>query len=402
MVIKNKFKFIRFLLLLAFLGYVIYKIINGFFMAPDEYYLAKYGKLNLQNNYEGIIIRNEKIVNSDISGDIKYFVNEGQKVKRSQKIAEVVLNDESSEQQTIEETDTTEYINSGVDKINNEIQALKDEIVKLINEDQLSEVPVLKNRLDLKLDYREKIKRSGAAKVDIEEMINTGNLLEDQNIIDIYSNNSGIVSFRIDNFEKILNIDNVYLIDYDKIFKEDISINNIGTDQLMTGDAVYKIVDNFKYYIAFKIPYDEIKLYNNINKVDMTYNNKDFELEVYDVFEHFSYGILVVEVDETFNDFYVDRKIDATISSEEYYGIKIHRDSIVTNEGNIGVYRVDQENKTEFMPIKIINNNEALAIVEENYYYIYNDSEREKIDTIRVNDEILRNGSNYKDNEKIQ
>lgn len=397
MAIKNKFKFFRFIVIVSLIFYFIYRFLIGYFVAEEVTYLAKFDQMYLENKYKGFIIRNEKIFKSDISGVIEYKINDGEVVKKGQVIAKIENTNTEKAADNItsdDEINRTLLRENLINETSDEITIIKKKIAEAAQAGRVYEITQLENTLISRLDYQDKLINTTVENFNLEEISNRNQLDQENNYF--YSNYSGIVSRKFDGMEKLLNLANLYMLDYDDIINRDITIENKISGDLKAGENVYKIIDNYVYYLVYSIPLEDIKLFKNTLKdVIVEIGEETITANIYDCFENKNNGILVLEVNETYNGFYEDRRIENVIKSDKFKGLKIHKDSIVTIENTKGVFRMSRNFEAEFMPISILNASDEYAIVADGYFYNYVDDSRQKITTIDVNDEIYRNGINY-------
>ena len=67
-------------LLLVFLGYLIYLVIQVFNQKDVSSYEVRSGSLAINNVYEGVVLREEHIVSGNDTGYITYFAREGEHI----------------------------------------------------------------------------------------------------------------------------------------------------------------------------------------------------------------------------------------------------------------------------------------------------------------------------------
>lgn len=65
--------------------YFAYKMVSGFIMDEKLTETVVYGQLNIEKEYDGIIFRNELIINTNVEGNIRYNVADGDKIKKGTK-----------------------------------------------------------------------------------------------------------------------------------------------------------------------------------------------------------------------------------------------------------------------------------------------------------------------------
>ncbi|HKL41770.1 MAG TPA: HlyD family efflux transporter periplasmic adaptor subunit, partial [Clostridia bacterium] len=309
MAIKNKFKFFRFIIIVGLIFYFIYRFLIGYFVAEEVTYNAKFDQMYLENEYNGFIIRNEKIFKSDVSGTIEYKINDGEVVKKGQVIAKIENTSSEKENNNItsdDEINRTLLRENLLKETSEEIIDIKEKIAKGAQEGRVYEINQLENALISRLDYQDKSKNTTIENFNLEEISNRNQLDQANNYF--YSNYSGIVSRKFDGMEKLLNIANLYMLDYNDIINSDITVENKISGDLKSGENVYKIIDNYVYYLVYSIPLEDIKLFKNTLKdVIVEIGEEKITANIYDCFENKNNGILVLEVNETYNGFYEDR-----------------------------------------------------------------------------------------------
>ncbi|MEA1975902.1 MAG: HlyD family efflux transporter periplasmic adaptor subunit, partial [Bacillota bacterium] len=274
MAIKNKYKFIRFIIMTALLFYLIYYIFISYFVKQDKTYFAAYDQMYLENEYSGLIIRNEKIFYSDISGDINYKINDGEVVKKGQVIAEIKMSKSNQVENDYLDNSTKNMmsIEDIILNIDNEIEDIKLQMVDSVSNNEIQSIAKLEEKLQLKLDLKDKLKNNKIKNYNMEEISIRNSIEGNENYF--YSNYSGIVSKKFDELEKKLTMSNLYLLDYRKIYDEDINYETKISGHININENVYRIIDNYSYYVAYIIPFDDIKLFNeNINKVNVEIND---------------------------------------------------------------------------------------------------------------------------------
>lgn len=395
MAIKNKYKFIRFIAIIAVLLYLIYRFLVGFLVDQETTYIAKFDQMYLENKYDGLIIRNEKMFTSDINGEIQYKVNEGEVVKKGQVIANVTTKQSNQEQVRNHNIENEETVREDlIREIKAEIESIKDEITLAVEKKAIDQINSLEDKLISRLDYLNKLENSSIENFNLEEVSNRNQVDSNNNYF--YSNYSGIVSRSFDGLEKTLTLSNLYIVDYSDIMNREINKVVKKSGDLQIGENVYKIIDNYVFYVAYIIPFEDIKLFKNtLKNVIVEIGDKKVNARVYDSFENQSNGILVLEINEMFEDFYEKRKVSNIVTSDKFKGLKIHNDSIVNYEGQAGVFRVSPDYEPEFVPIRILNTFEEYSIISESYFYDYMNEDKKKVNTIAVNDEIYRQGKLY-------
>ena len=198
------------------IGIFAYIIINGitvFIGKNIDTLVVSNEKIEEYITTKGLLIRDEYIINSTMTGNIEAYFKEGDKVKNLDKVA-YVYNDnideenfkelESLEKEVIQiEEGQSSIIKADVDKVNKEIEKNKDNIqIKLIQGKlgiskevvELEEYIKDKNKL-LKSDLNSK------PIINKKEEINKLNNKIEKNSDILQTNKSGIISYKFDGNE---------------------------------------------------------------------------------------------------------------------------------------------------------------------------------------------------------
>lgn len=392
------------LLAMGLFIYFIVKLGIDLFYKDQATYLVTTGNLNIENQYSALVLRNELIVDTKLSGKITYFVSEGTEVEKNTQIAEIY--NDGSQTESIEATErelNRKKIEFDYNTLEYEIGNLKNLILFQMASRNYGEIPELKKDLMLKLERLDKLQNenkflSNRTASYSEKTIGEGVLMEGQKLA-IYAPASGIITYRIDGYEDFLTIDNLYNINYDEVSAFVAEETSLVRQSVKPKDRLFKIVDNANYFIAAVISAQDIDTYKNIQSISAVIEGKTLKGEVYDVFVNNKDAVVIIQLREGFEGFFNKRVIHCTIIRENYKGLKVHTDSIVHLNGQMGVYAVGQERKLVFVPIKILGSDENHAIVYNEQFY---DEKLGIVRSIKMNQEVVRGASRYKVGDRIE
>lgn len=392
--------------LILFFGaiYMLVQLGIDLFYKNEETYLVTVGNLNIENQYEALILRNEMVIDTNLSGQITYFANEGEVLVKDNWVAEI-YNDGSSQTKLIEETEREEnrkMVEFDYNLLESDINALKNEILFQMEQASYEVIPTLKQELILKLERLDKLQGenkflSNRSASYAEKTLGEGVLLAGQKQA-IYAPASGILTYRIDGYEDFLTIDNLYNINYDEIGSINFQLENLNKSIVKPKDKLFKIVDHSSYYMTAIISNEEVETYKNTQSITVRINGQTLRGDVYDVFTNQRNAVVVIQMRDVFEGFQNQRFVSCTIVRENYRGLKLHTDSIVNIEGTLGVYVVDQERKLNFVPIKILGYDDDSAIVYNAQFY---DSNLGIVRSIKLNQEVVRHAINYKVGDRL-
>jgi hypothetical protein len=404
---KRRPKYGRIIMSLAVFGIFIYFIVRlgiDLFYSEQKTYLVEVGNLNIENQYQALVLRNELVVDTNLTGKITYFSNEGEVVEKNHQIAEI-FNDgsEAIEEEATERELNRKKIEFDYNLLEYDITTLKNEILFQMSAGQYDLIPSLKQELIQKLERLDKLQNenkflSNRTASYSEKTIGEGTLMEGQKQA-IYSPASGVLTYKMDGYEDFLTIDNLYNINYDEISSLELQESSLIHTSVKPKDKLFKIVDNANYFIAAVVANEEIDTYKNVQSISAVIDGKTLEGEVYDVFTNNEKAVAVIQLREGFDGFFSRRLINCSIVRENYRGLKIFMDSIVNIDGTIGVYTVDKERKLVFTPVKILGYDDEYAIVYNEQFF---DEKTGIVRSIKLNQEVVRDGSKYKTGDRME
>ncbi|MDP3385607.1 MAG: HlyD family efflux transporter periplasmic adaptor subunit [Eubacteriales bacterium] len=368
---KRKANVFNFILLLLFLSFLIYLIDN--WRVTQETYVLNEGTLEITLEIDAAVIKDERIVYALSDGDVSLLKKQGDRVKSGILIAQQ-FNDYDSK--TI--SDELNIINEIIsvkqgnkvsnDKVgssyNNEI---KNDIQNALFSKDYRYVMTTVNNLDTSdFNYR----YSGYESYSLEELISHRDSLRksvSSEKISYYSPSGGIVSYSFDGLEMVYAIDRLAEISLNDVRKLNYQNYNTLNKTIKNNDPMFKIIDNFDWFFAFEIDksymtdiQDKNNLKIRLKKIDKVINTTVFRVQDYG-----EKSLLILQTDKFLHDYLDDRYIKVDLILHEFSGLTIHKDSIVEQDGLIGVYVSDTNKVVRFRPVEIIGESEEFAVVNE-------------------------------------
>lgn len=360
---------------------------------------AEPGTLYNQGEFTGILLKDEIIKTSTQSGPIKYFVPEGSKVRQNSYVCAV--NQDPETEVLIEE-----QINSHLSKLNDVVEMTADDYE--IMQDKIRDYALDKHSNSTQLVYPTKDLLQGTI-LDISQTVHVSdqqlfNQLQAQ--IAVHQENreangtyykmpiAGVVGYTFDGFEDY----NVENYDFD-ILNQDVIINDASdSNDVDEGDPLFKVINNHKFYILVEVDpsankylqnkYDNGKKYNTIY---FPRKNLEVTAKIYDLeFDNDKYYV-IFEIDRYFDEFFTDRFVDFIIKYDDYSGIKIPNESVVSKDliqvpksaifeekGNFKIqkqiYSDEDVTHTEIVPVIV-----KVYYRDDDYAYIQSMDEAEKL-----------------------
>ncbi len=412
---NRRARLIMFFFFLSVFLYFIYQIIVGTFFNKPTTQLVQYGEVNKQGIYECILVRDEKVVKSPSEGAIKYFAEDGQKVEKGYKIAEIYIDTVSEEdKKDIEElskrvkeinSNKTNLFEMDSEKINKEIDTIIREIKYNKKIENFKIISDLQERLSNAIEKKRIISGdksfSGHNLKNIEEQKNNLESRLRDSVIEVFSPESGIISYNIDGTEEILTPNNMTNLTYNNINSLNINPTNLKLDKVIYDQPLFKVVDNTSWYLTAIADLTNAKNFKSGQKVQIDILDTRINGKVIDILLNDNKALIIIKTTEHNIKFYTERKLELNIINQQYSGLLINKDCIIEKEERLGVYTLDVNHRATFTPIKVKGYDDENVIVYDNFFYEKDGSDEKKISTLRLYDEILRNGKEHKEGEII-
>ena len=382
------------------IGIFAYIIINGitvFIGKNIDTLVVSNEKIEEYITTKGLLIRDEYIINSTMTGNIEAYFKEGDKVKNLDKVAYVYNNNideanfkelESLEKEVIQiEEGQSSIIKADVDKVNKKIEKNKDNIqTKLIQ----GKLGISKEVVELEEHIKDKNKLlksdlNSKPIINKKEEINKLNNKIEKNSDILQTNKSGIISYKFDGNESKYNIDNISELNIDDIeYTENEYIDILNEGVIKHGQPIARIINNIKQYLAIVVEENEIMNFKENNSVIIRDKNNQINAKVHNIYTKNDKNVVVLEISEQNIEINDTRVAEFDIIYKSIEGIKIPKGSIVKKDNVEGVYIVSETGSAKFIEIKGTSyENEEFIVID------YYKNEIEGVKTIDIYDEII-------------
>lgn len=382
------------------IGIFAYIIINGitvFIGKNIDTLVVSNEKIEEYITTKGLLVRDEYIINSTMTGNIEAYFKEGDKVKNLDKVA-YVYNDnideanfkelESLEKEVIQiEEGQSSIIKADVDKVNKKIEKNKDNIqTKLIQ----GKLGISKEVVELEEHIKDKNKLlksdlNSKPIINKKEEINKLNNKIEKNSDILQTNKSGIISYKFDGNESKYNIGNISELTIDDIeYTENEYIDILNEGVIKHGQPIARIINNIKQYLAIVVEENEIMNFKENNSVIIRDKNNQINAKVHNIYTKNDKNVVVLEISEQNIEINDTRVAEFDIIYKSIEGIKIPKSSIVKKDNVEGVYIVSETGSAKFIEIKGTSyENEEFIVID------YYKNEIEGVKTIDIYDEII-------------
>ena len=348
--------------ILAYFVNAIFELIKN----PTDTFLVENGKISLEEETQGYIIRDEEVViGQNYKNGMSKIKSEGERVSKGEAIFRYYTSGEEDLLNKIKELDIKiqeAWSNEGnipgsdIKLLDNQIQEKLNSVYELNNLEKISEYKKEINEyITKKAKIAGNLSPAGSyLKSLIEERNNYENTLNTGSEY-VKASKAGVVSYRVDGLEEILSP-----TDFSKITKDTLESLNLKTGQIVsTSEEGGKIIDNFNCYIACVLSSE-----NAINSVVgekvvlRLYNSQEVTAEIEYTSKESPNEILII--------FKIDnyRKISVDVIWWNSTGLKIPNSALkYENEDLVYVIR-KRANYTDKIYVKVLKQNENYAIIE--------------------------------------
>ena len=306
------------LLFFITLAYFVFTFYSYNTRATVSYYEVEEGSLVKEHNYQGLILRNEQIVDSEANGYIYFFVADGRKAAKGSPVYSI---DEGGR--------LMEYINNNSDRLaqlnSAKIAAIRAEILnysRSFSPDNFRALYNIKNTLDAHITEYASMNIFSSL---LGELSASGIEYKQFN-----SDATGIVCTYTDGFESVTEDEiNEELFNTENYVKQTVKAGDLVTG----GDPVYKLITDEAWKLIFAVDETDATEFNDGDTVKISFPDKGFTVRSKIRFitgtDGKRYG--VIDMDSYVIQFTSDRFVNFEIVTNDVSGLKIP-DKAVTSK----------------------------------------------------------------------
>jgi len=355
--------------------------ISYVFLRPDSQAEIMYGSIEFRKDFDGVVVRDEKIVEADEFGKVEYFVAEGSDVVKGELVASAYkLNyNEKTVQELIdirqqikdyqENILLKDIVNVELSKLNQDIERKSVEIRESVRGESDSDLLQLERELAELMKSKESYLKSA---VKPDEKLNQLYAKNDELIMsiedwknDMFAKSSGVISFYFDGQEKFLNIEKLDTYDVNAI---DNIINGTDISDFLVDEIsypIYKLVNSTRWYIVVTSERN-IPEFNKNTYFTMVFDQNTEKQRTGELLGKRIYTngyVYTFEFTEN-----IDQLLDARVVSIEMFnvfeGLMIPEDAIKEEEG-VKYVNLTTEEGIEQVQVVIATIQNGKAIVKE-------------------------------------
>lgn len=417
---KLRFLFRRMVVLIAVILVVLglYNIVSGSGMIIGSTSRAIKTEYLDKIDTKGYLILNEKVYTAQGDGVVDYSVRDGARVAKDSVIANLSLMTDVSnlKEELLKVQSAIEYKNQSLNP-SNAVYEISEKEINLINSIQDA---LVEDNLGNALVAIETLELNTKKNIDISEigdLINLSNQeLEDRrdslskeistNNIIYRAEDAGVVTYKIDKVESKYSVENLENISFSYIENNKPQENQGQMNNVKTGDALYKLIDNFEYYIA--LPVDKAENISNYEVGDRIELLIDSKISLMGNVDRINVvddkAVLIVKLKVKLSELGYDRVHDAGIIKDRIKSYVIKTDAIVEVNNQVGVYVKELNGIVKFRPIEIIVQNEIDTIIStgDSKGFIKDSITGEDTRTITLFDELINDPMNIEEGQILR
>ncbi|MGM0370083.1 MAG: HlyD family efflux transporter periplasmic adaptor subunit [Bacillota bacterium] len=216
--------------------------------------------------------------------------------------------------------------------------------------------------------------QSGQVELNTSEgkRVSAGNLIARVNggnkSDDLYNYEAGIISYKVDGLENTLEVEDISNLGYKKLAKLKGSINAVESgDQVNAGRPIFKVINNFQFYLAILLPQDQLSNYGLADEVEVSLVDlpeQNFNATVYNIILDQPKNIMVLKIDSFLDELVDIRKSDAKVIKRRYHGIVVPSSAII-KENNKTKVRIRGHVKDYTKEVKLKGEIDGKAIIKK-------------------------------------
>lgn len=391
---------LRLAAILGIFGFAVYMLIVGNFGKADLTYTLEYDTVHVKDTYKTILIRKELLLKSANTGTVLQVANDGERVKRDQRIMEITKTEDTKQEALTFEAKADSAIELvDLEQLDLEIKTLKTEIAGLIQAKSYDMIHLLSDDLDSKIK-RKKMMIEGVSEETYDE-IELGDPMVVGETQKLNTPTSGILTYFIDGYEADLTYANMRQIDLETMFNSQFETYQNAGGLVKQGETLGKIIDDDYYYMIFLVEKGEQNYFDLSQDVVLEVGSEKVDGFIFDVFPTQNKAAIVIKVESYIKDFHKFRFVDVSITQDTHKGLIVKSSSLVYSENGVGVHVVDKYNEVSFVPIKVIAEYGDTVIVKEDAFYEFIDGSNTMVETVGVSDKVLVEGMKYQPGDVI-
>ncbi len=361
---------------------------------------------SIRRDVKGLIVTDSLVYKTYNTGVINEPKEEGSTIKNGAYVGTFICTkDASLEEVEVEKVEDISKIKLSKNAVLNLVEEDFERLKTALRDGNKAEAKEIKLDLAYNLEFLDKLSDNSefefnnVSDVPIKMIGSTEAKANEE--FKLISAESGYISYYVDKYDGIISYDGRYGFKYDEIFGS-ISdpVTTLGTT-LRPNQVAFKIIGKDKWHLLLDMKIEDLDKFSIERKINLDFLDKNVVGIVVDKYKTQSNGILAVEVDVFFGEFFQKRIVDVSVGLNEIVGLKIPVLAVEYDEnGNKGVFVSTVDGDEVFRPVEIIDENPLKGDDEELYYIVTPNvittvdeaGNSQSIDTVSVGDKVLVRG----------
>ncbi len=347
---------------------------------------AEQGVIELIAPGDGVLVRSETVVTTPIAGTVTLLQAEGARVRVGTPIAQVA-NSEARGQAEDQVREAEQRLNEFKTANGAELVDLQTKLQE--SDGRLSATLAELQRAALNRDLKALDAASAAsrklslARADtarrfddlkkqqaaLEGEVAAAKALVDKATAELTAPAAGIISFRRDGLENVFSPSTLPGLTGKKALAElEQAASTKGGDALRPGQAVFKVIDSVRAYVAVVLPGDQLPAIDGKNMVTLRFPELKGQavaatVERVGEKERNGYGLAVFSTDQFLTEFANLRRTPVQVVKESYAGVIVPRGALAKREGREGVF-ILRKSQVVFKPVTVVGFDRRRAAVD--------------------------------------
>ena len=207
---------------------------------------------------------------------------------------------------------------------------------------------------------------------------------------------NGIISYYIDGNESWFTPETMAKLKEEDLEERDQPPKNTVRSSVLSGEPLYKLIDNTEWYAICWVDQSSIAKFKKNSAVTLELPMGSVKGTIFDIVDKDGKWLVILRFNRYYEDLAKTRKTRASVITEDYKGLLIPNQSLVTVDGKVGVYVKRIGGDYDFVPVKIITTDGENSLVQDSYFYEETEEGGKKatvkVDTVKIYDEILKSG----------
>ena len=362
-------------------GPMIIKTISGTMSSTQ---VLKSGTIEDSLNTKAIIIRNESVITSNITGTCISNYKEGEWVSKKSKVA-TVINSNSAE--LIEQMKSLnirisrakedaiisndDFKNEEIKNINNSIKDSIKDFSNIYLGDNLLQYNQIVDNINILIEQKEDLKNIDTSSTSsyLDQLIADRKEIENAlkgKMVNLENDNPGTVSYLIDGFEREYSLYTLQNLSYPLLNK---MIADVESGKKTKAENEYaKIINDNNYYLVCSIKYEDLDGLSSSNDINIRINEKNIiiPMRVETIAKDGDNALITFKSDRSLSEMTSMRLVNIDIIKNKITGLKVPVSAIMNKNyiQNTGTIAVIKSRYVYYVDAKILIRKGDYAIIE--------------------------------------